>query len=53
MVDKEGALQEFDLGDQALILKKLDEALVHFHKAIELDPGLVKAHNNIAVCYYD
>lgn len=53
MVDHEGANKEFLLGDEALNLKNIEKALEHFNRAIELDPGMVKAHNNIAVCYYD
>jgi hypothetical protein len=40
---------EFNLGNALLRQSKLDEAISHYRRAVQLDPGLVVAHVNLAL----
>jgi len=45
------AFQEMQAGRQALASKRLDEAIQHFEKVLELDPGNVNAHVYLGNAY--
>jgi len=53
MADKEGALKEKELGNQAYKKKDFQTAISHYNKAIELDKTELTFHNNLAAVYFE
>jgi len=49
----EGALKEKELGNQAYKKKDFDNAILHYSKAIELDPTNLIFHTNLAAVYFE
>lgn len=47
------AKKEKELGNEAYKKKKFDEALLHYNKAVELDPTDITFLNNIAAVYFE
>ena len=43
---------EYNLAVAYERLRKLDDAIEHYVKAVEIQPDLAKAHKNLAVAYY-
>ncbi|XP_063698940.1 stress-induced-phosphoprotein 1 [Culicoides brevitarsis] len=53
MAEKEQALREKELGNEAYKKKNFDVAIQHYNKAIELDPTDITFHNNLAAVYFE
>jgi len=49
----EAALQEKDLGNKFYKAKDFDNAILHYKKAIELDPTNLIFHTNLAAVYFE
>lgn len=53
MSNKEAAVQEKELGNQAYKKKDFQTAINHYNKAIELDSTELTFHNNLAAVYFE
>jgi tetratricopeptide (TPR) repeat protein len=51
-MNKFAAIENFDLGYIETCLKNFDDAIVHFTRAIELDPVYVEAYHNRGLAYF-
>jgi tetratricopeptide (TPR) repeat protein len=45
------AQREAEKGQKALKLARIDDAIKHYKLAVEADPSLIVARNNLAVCF--
>jgi len=53
MAEKEQAKREKELGNEAYKKKDFTAALVHYQKAIQLDPTDITFYNNVAAVYFE
>jgi Flp pilus assembly protein TadD len=48
----DNALAHYNLGDALLKKGSLDEAIIHYQKALQINPGYAEAHNNLGVTLF-
>lgn len=53
MAEKEQAMREKELGNEAYKKKNFEAALQHYNKAIELDSTDITFYNNVAAVYFE
>jgi tetratricopeptide (TPR) repeat protein len=50
-VTKNNPIMHYNLGTELKAQDKVDEAIEHFHKALQLRPAYAEAHNNLGLAY--
>jgi tetratricopeptide (TPR) repeat protein len=48
----DNALAHYNLGDALLKKSSLDEAIIHYQKAVQINPDYAEAHNNLGVTLF-